>query len=142
MFWQLLEVVLPGAVLSFGGSMTLKKTLVLGASLKPERYAHQAIIKLRHAGHPVIAVGRSAGYVADVPVHTQADPSWEGIDTVSMYLNPALQEQYLDSILQWQPKRVLFNPGSENLILSAQLRNKGIAVENACNLVLLSTNQY
>lgn len=133
---------LPGAVPLFVGSMTLKKTLVLGASLKPERYAYHAIIKLRAAGHPVLAIGRQAGTIADVQVHTQMDPTWTNIDTVSLYLQAAHQEQYFEALLQCQPKRVLFNPGTENPLLSKQLWDKGIETENACNLVLLSTNQY
>ncbi|MGC6421315.1 MAG: CoA-binding protein [Flavobacteriaceae bacterium] len=122
--------------------MTLKKTLVLGASLKPERYAHQAILKLRAAGHPVLAVGRQAGTIADVQVQTQMDLTWTEIDTVSVYLQKAHQVQYIEAIFQYQPKRVLFNPGTENPFLSKQLQNRGIITENACNLVLLTTDQY
>lgn len=122
--------------------MTLKKTLVMGASLKPERYAHQAILKLRAAGHPVLAVGRQAGTIADVQVRTQMDLTWTDIDTISIYLQPAHQAQYIEAILQYQPKRVLFNPGAENPLMSKQLSSKGIATENACNLVLLATDQY
>lgn len=122
--------------------MTLKKTLVLGASLKPERYAHQAIIKLRAAEHPVLAVGRQAGTIVDVQVHTKIDPTWTDIDTVSLYLQAAYQEQFVKALLHCQPNRVIFNPGTENPILSKQFRDEGIITENACNLVLLSTNQY
>ena len=50
--------------------------------------------------------------------------------------------EYLDSILRLKPKRVIFNPGTENIILAQKLTEEDIFWENACNLVLLSTNQY
>jgi predicted CoA-binding protein len=42
--------------------MKNKKTLVLGASAKPEKYA-QAITLLVEKGHSVLAIGQNAGEV-------------------------------------------------------------------------------
>ena len=64
------------------------------------------------------------------------------VHTVSLYLNPQRQEQYLDFIFSLNPKRVLFNPGAENPVLATKLTQEGIAWESVCTLVLLSTNQY
>lgn len=122
--------------------MTKKNTLVLGASLKPERYSFQAIHRLRVAGHPVHAIGGVAGQIGDVVVHTQADESLDDIDTVSMYLQAGRQHVYEAFLLALRPKRVLFNPGTENPALSKILQEAGIATETACTLVLLSTDQY
>lgn len=116
-------------------------TLVLGASTKPERYAYKAIIQLRAKKYPVVAVGAKTGTVAGVEFKTSLE-QLPPIHTVSMYLSPARQEMYYDKIIALQPQRVLFNPGTENPAFAQRLQNEGIAVENACNLVLLATNQY
>ena len=116
-------------------------TLVLGASTKPERYAFKAITQLRAKNYSVVAVGAKTGTVAGVEFKTSLQ-QLPPIHTVSMYLSPARQEMYYDKIIALQPQRVLFNPGTENPAFAQRLQNEGIAVENACNLVLLATNQY
>lgn len=116
-------------------------TLVLGASTKPERYAYKVITQLRAKNYPVVAVGAKTGTVAGVEFKTSLQ-QLPPIHTVSMYLSPARQEMYYDKIIALQPQRVLFNPGTENPAFAQRLQNEGIAVENACNLVLLATNQY
>jgi len=118
-----------------------KKTLVLGASLKPERYANIAINRLVQAGHPVKAVGLKKGTVAGVTIDTDTLP-YEGINTVTLYLNPKRQEAYYDYILSLKPERVIFNPGTENPEFYKILKENNIENEVACTLVLLSTNQY
>ena len=116
-------------------------TLVLGASTKPERYAYKAITQLRAKNYAVVAVGAKAGIVAGVEIKTHLE-QLPPIHTVSMYLSPARQEMYFDKIIALQPQRVLFNPGTENPLFAQHLQDNGVAVENACNLVLLATNQY
>jgi hypothetical protein len=118
-----------------------KKTLVLGASLKETRYSNKAIISLRKAQVPTCAIGLRAGNVADVRIETEPQ-NFEGINTVTLYINPKRQPAYYDYILDLNPKRVLFNPGTENPDFYRLLRDKNIEVEVACTLVLLATNQY
>ncbi len=118
-----------------------KKTLVLGASTKPERYAFKAINMLVDKGHSVLAVGQNAGEVAGVKIQTKAIPL-KNIDTVTLYLNPTRQRDYYNYIVEAKPKRVIFNPGTENPELYQLLQLNGIKVEVACTLVLLTTNQY
>ncbi|MCB0699527.1 MAG: CoA-binding protein [Chitinophagales bacterium] len=118
-----------------------KKTLVLGASENPSRYSNIAINRLAGYKHPVVAIGRRAGNVAGVNIETNT-PQWEGIDTVTLYLNPRNQEPYYDYILSLKPKRVIFNPGTENDAFEERLREQGIVAQEACTLVLLSTGQY
>ena len=105
--------------------MKNKKTLVLGASTKPERYAFKAIESLVAKGHSVLAIGQHAGEVSGIKIQTKLIPI-KNIDTVTLYLNP----------------RVVFNPGTENPQFYQLLQSNGIAVEVACTLVLLATNQY
>ncbi len=118
-----------------------KKTLVLGASLKVDRYSNYVINKLVQNNHKVIAVGLKEGTVAGVPIKTNTN-GIENIDTVTLYLNPKRQQPYYDYILDLAPKRVIFNPGTENPEFYQKLRAENIDVEVACTLVLLSTNQY
>ena len=121
--------------------MKNKKTLVLGASTKPERYAYKAIAMLLEKGHSVLAIGQNAGEVAGIKIQTKAIPL-KNIDTVTLYLNPARQRDYYNYIVEAAPKRVVFNPGTENPEFYQLLKLNNIKVEVACTLVLLATNQY
>ena len=121
--------------------MKNKKTLILGASTKPERYAYKAITSLVAHGNSVIAIGQNQGEVAGISIRTKNIPL-KNIDTVSLYLNPTRQRDYYNYILEAKPKRVLFNPGTENPEFYQLLKSNNIKVEEACTLVLLATNQY
>jgi len=121
--------------------MKNKKTVVLGATQKPEKYANIAINRLVDKGHTVIAIGQHQGEVAGVKIHTKQIPL-TNIDTVTLYLNPKNQRDYYNYIIETKPKRVIFNPGTENPQFYQLLQSNGIEVEVACTLVLLATNQY
>ena len=118
-----------------------KKTLVLGASLKPERYSNMAIKRLVQAGYDVKGIGLKKGNVAGVELDTDLIP-YKGVNTVTLYLNPKRQVAYYDYILSLNPKRVIFNPGTENPEFYKILEENNIEREVACTLVLLSTDQY
>lgn len=122
--------------------MQTKKTLVLGASPKPDRYAYKAIHALREQKIPVVAVGYRKAEVADVDIDTEFPTRSNDIHTVTMYLSVRNQGDYIESILNLQPKRVIFNPGSENPRFANQLTNQGVEVLNACTLVMLSVGSY
>ena len=121
--------------------MKNKKTVVLGASAKPEKYAFKAITMLVEKGHSVLAIGQNAGEVAGVKIQTKAIPL-KNIDTITLYLNPTRQRDYYNYIVESKPKRVIFNPGTENPEFYQLLELNTIKVEVACTLVLLATNQY
>ena len=118
-----------------------KKTLVLGASDNPSRYSYLAINRLRKYGHPVVAIGKKRVKVDDVDVDNEPLP-FKDVDTVTLYLNPEHQEEYLDYIISLHPKRIIFNPGAENEKLTELAKKNGIRPMDACTLVLLSTGQY
>jgi len=119
----------------------VSKTVVLGASVNPERYSHLAIQLLRNAGREVLAVGPKPGRVADVDIQ-ELLPQAEGVDTVTLYLNPSNQRSYYEDILRLEPRRIIFNPGTENPELEALATARGIEVQHACTLVLVRTGQY
>ncbi|HEY6954123.1 MAG TPA: CoA-binding protein [Flavisolibacter sp.] len=118
-----------------------KKTLVLGASSNPARYSYLAVQRLRAHQHPVVAIGRRVGRVADVDIIKEQE-SQPDFDTVTLYLNPKNQVEYYDYILSLHPKRIIFNPGTENDELIQKARENNIKPVIACTLVMLSTGQY
>lgn len=118
-----------------------KKTLVLGATTNPDRTAYTAVHKLLSKGHEVIPVGVKEGEVAGLPIR-HGQPMVDGIDTVTMYVGPRNQPVFYDYILQLKPRRVVFNPGSENQELEQLLIKNGIEPVEACTLVLLSIGKY
>jgi uncharacterized protein len=130
------------------------KTLVLGASTDKSRYSYLAANKLLLHKHEVVLIGREADSLGDhVIFATKPNPidlfsdqnlvkELEGVDTVTIYLKPELQGQYLDFILRLSPRRVIFNPGTENEDMATAVRKAGIVVEEACTLVLLSLNEF
>ena len=118
-----------------------KKTLVLGASTNPERYSYRAVRKLLENNIPVNAVGNKPGEIDGVTIHT-TPVSVKGIDTVSLYLNAGKQVMYYDYILGLNPRRIIFNPGTENPELEELARKQGIETLEACTLVLLSIGRF
>ncbi len=120
---------------------TPKKTLVLGASANPARYSFLAINKLKAYKHPVVAIGRRGGTVGDIAIETTA-VAQEGVDTVTLYLNPTNQEPFYDYILGMKPRRIIFNPGTENPELMQKAREQGIEPVAGCTLVMLSAGMY
>lgn len=120
---------------------TAKKTLVLGASDNPSRYSYLAMNRLKAHDHPVVAVGRKESEVAGIAI-SKSPVVEDGVDTVTLYLNPTHQKEYYDYILDLKPSRIIFNPGTENPELMKMAREKGIEPVVACTLVMLATGQY
>ncbi len=117
------------------------KTLVIGASSNPERYANMALKSLLKHQHEVVAIGLKKEVVEGVTIETEKVP-FTGVHTVTLYLNPKRQQEYYDYIIRLKPQRVIFNPGTENSELYRLLQANGIDYEVACTLVLLTTNQF
>ena len=121
--------------------MKNKKTLVIGASENPARYSNLAIHRLKTNQHPVVAIGNKPGVVAGIAIGTEKI-QLKDIDTITLYLNPILQKQYYDYFISLHPKRIIFNPGTENDELAELALKNNIKPMEACTLVLLSTGQY
>ena len=118
-----------------------KKTLVLGASENPARYSYLAINRLKNNKHPVVAIGKRSGHVAGIPIETGKEP-FDDIDTITLYVSAKNQPEWYDYILQTKPKRLIFNPNTENDELKALAEANNIQTEYACTLVLLASGQY
>lgn len=117
------------------------KTLLIGASSNPERYANMALKSLLKHGHQVVAIGVKKEVIEGVTVETEKIP-FEAVHTVTLYLNPKRQQEYYDYVISLKPERVIFNPGTENPTFYGMLTENGITYEEACTLVLLTTNQF
>lgn len=118
-----------------------KRTLVIGASPKMNRYSYIATQLLHEHNYEVVPYGIKKGDIGTLKIMNQW-PSKESFDTITLYINPILQEQYIQQILDLNPKRIIFNPGTENEKLERMAQKKEIQTLNACTLVLLQTNQY
>lgn len=115
---------------------------ILGASSNPERYANRAQHLLLEKGHRVIPVNPGEAGIDGIATLPALADIREPVDTLTVYLRPALQAPLEAQILALRPGRVIFNPGTENPALAAALAGAGIASEEACTLVLLKTGQF
>jgi len=119
------------------------KTVVLGATTNPVRYAFRATASLREANIEVLPIGIRKGECAGIPIINEQQPI-KDVHTITLYINPRVQKDYYDYILSLQPKRVIFNPGTENPELYRILREKSpdTKIEIACTLIMLSIGNY
>ena len=116
-------------------------TLVLGASPNPERYSYLATKLLNEKGFEVYPFGIKKGQIENLQILNEW-PENGSIDTVTLYFGPAAQVEYFDAIIKLAPKRIIFNPGTENPDLQTLANSNGIKTQLACTLVLLKTGQY
>lgn len=120
----------------------LMKTLVIGASERSSRYAHQAVCLLREHQEEVVATGIRAGRIGEVVIET-GQPAYTDVDTVTLYIGPPRQDEALRRyVIGLNPRRVIFNPGTENALFAEELAGAGIAAVEACTLVMLRTGQW
>ena len=119
-----------------------ERVAILGASADTQRYAFKAQRLLKEYGHAVVPVSPKAQCIdGDAVVDSLGDI--EGaVDTLTLYVRPAISTQYRDAILALAPRRVIFNPGTENPQLQGTLRGAGIDCIEACTLVLLRTGTW
>lgn len=120
-----------------------KLTLVVGATDNPERYAYLAALRLQDQGHPFVPIGIKKGKVLGHDIlDLRQKPALVGIHTITLYLGSDKQVEWIDYLLSLQPKRVVFNPGTENAIFFTKVKNQGIEALDACTLVMLTTGQF
>jgi predicted CoA-binding protein len=93
-------------------------------------------------GHRVIPVHPAIEEIEQLPVVHALEQIGAPVDTLTVYLSPAISTPLQADLLKLKPARVIFNPGTENPELKQALECDGIAVEEACTLVLLNTGQF
>ncbi|MEL4454403.1 CoA-binding protein [Lutimonas vermicola] len=121
--------------------MKIRKVLVLGASLKQDRYSNRAIRKLAANNFWVVGLGLREGDVSGIKIHTEQFDI-EDLYAVTIYMNAYNQEEFYDYLVGLKPQKIIFNPGAENSEFESVLKNQGIPFERACTLVLLSMDQF
>lgn len=119
----------------------MKKTLVLGASTNPARYAYLAVERLLESEIEVVPVGIKKGEAFGIEI-LNGKPALSEIHTVTLYLSAKNQKDYYDYIIGLKPKRIIFNPGTENPTLAEMAKEAGIETLEACTLVMLSLGNY
>jgi uncharacterized protein len=118
-----------------------KRTAVIGASPNPERYAYITTLRLQKYGFEAVPVGIRTGKIGNTEILVNYPPL-ENIDTVTLYVGPQNQVPWIDYIFSLNPKRIIFNPGTENEAFIQKAEEKGIECVIACTLVMLSVGDY
>ncbi len=120
-----------------------KKTVVIGASPNPARYSYSACHLLHSMDHEFVPVGIKKGNILGKNImDIRQKPDIERVDTLTLYISPVHQEEWYSYFISLRPRRIIFNPGTENAELKTMAGKEGIATEYACTLVLLNTGQY
>jgi predicted CoA-binding protein len=118
-----------------------KKVVVIGASTDPDRYSNIVTVRLLQNKYEVVPIGTKKGIINDTEIITNR-PEIENVHTVTLYINPRIQPEYYDYILKLRPKRIIFNPGTENIEFEKLAALNGIEAIEACNLVMLATKTF
>lgn len=119
-----------------------QNVVILGASDNPDRYSYKAFKSLTKHGHKSFLVSPTLKDLEGTPVVSDLSQVKTNIDTLTMYVNPKISADLKSKIIDLKPKRVIFNPGTENPVLESELKKAGIDVLQACTLVLLATDQF
>jgi len=121
----------------------LKKTVIIGATPNPSRYAYLAAEMLQEYKHEFVPVGIKHGSVFGKEIlDLRSHPEIENVDTITLYINPQHQKEWYDYFFKLKPRRVIFNPGTENPELERSLEEKNIQALEACTLVMLRSGQF
>lgn len=121
----------------------MKKTVIIGATANPSRYAHIAATMLTEYGHEIVPVGIKNETVLGKQILNLRDkPAIDNVDTITLYVGPQNQPEWYDYLLSLNPKRIIFNPGTENDELEKRAEAQGVEVVEGCTLVMLRSNQY
>lgn len=119
----------------------METMVVLGASPNPDRYSNKAVRSLLKRNYRVVAVGRREGEIKSQPILT-GKPEIKNVHSVLLYIGVNNQPEYYDYILNLKPKRLIFNPGTENYEFGAIAAKNGIECVFDCALVMLSTDTF
>jgi len=119
-----------------------ERVAILGASANPERYSYMAFRLLQEYGHEPIPVSPKLQELEGKRAFATLGEIAAPVDTLTVYVGPEISSKLTEEILVLKPKRVIFNPGSENPTLQQKLQSAKVNVEEACTLVLLRTNQF
>ena len=118
-----------------------KKTVIIGATTDSSRYAYRAAKVLIDKGHEIVPIGIKKGEVFGNKIINDY-PFIENVDTVTLYVGSANQSNLVDYIISLKPKRIIFNPGTENEYLIKKAIDNDIEPVIGCTLVMLASKSY
>lgn len=118
-----------------------RTTLVIGATPNPARVAFTAVHMLQDYRHDILLFGIKKGEVGGMPILNEF-PSQHEVDTITLYISAKWQAPYYQKMIDLKPRRIIFNPGTENMEFRAMAEEAGIECLEACTLVMLRTGQY
>ena len=123
--------------------MAVKKTALVGASPNQSRYAYLAATMLAEYKHDTVLLGIQKGEIdGNKILNIREKPAIENVDTITLYIGPHRQPEWYDYLLSLKPKRIIFNPGTENEEFESLALRQGVEVLEACTLVMLRSRQY
>ncbi len=121
----------------------MKKTLIVGATTNESRYAYLAAEMLTEYGHPIVPIGIKKGEIFGQQILSiNEKPPVKEVDTITLYIGPQHQPEWYEYLLSLKPKRIIFNPGTENSEFEKMVKDSEIEALEACTLVLLRSNQF
>ena len=116
--------------------------VVLGASNKPHRYANKAIRMLQEYGYHVVPVHPKLENIEGLVVKHKLENIQQPVDTLALYLGPERSKNLIESIIELNPVRVIFNPGTESELLELELYNNDITFVKDCTLLMLEHGRF
>jgi hypothetical protein len=120
----------------------IETVAILGASPKPDRYAHKALELLHEYGHRTVPINPAFEEILGEKCYPSIADAPGPIDTVTLYLGQARSNPLIDEIIAAKPRRIIMNPGAENAALAQKAEEAGIEVVEGCTLVMLRTGQF
>jgi uncharacterized protein len=121
----------------------VKKTVIIGATTDRSRYAYLAASMLTNYQHEIVPIGIKKGELFGKQILNIYDkPVIDNVDTVTLYIGPQRQPEWYEYILSLKPKRIIFNPGTENDTFENMAEAQGVEVVEGCTLVMLRSYQY
>lgn len=121
----------------------MKKTLIVGATANPGRYAFIAARMLSDYGHEIVPIGIKKETVLGKEIlNLREKPSVKDVDTITLYIGPQNQPEWYEYLLSLKPRRIIFNPGTENYAFEKMAEAQNVEVVEGCTLVMLRSNQY
>jgi len=121
----------------------MKRTVIVGATTNTSRYALLAAGMLTDYKHEIVLLGIRKGEVLGKSIlNIREKPIIKDVDTITLYIGPRHQPEWYDYLMGLKPKRIIFNPGTENLEFEEKAEEAGIQPLEACTLVMLRTEQY
>lgn len=121
----------------------MKKTLVVGATANPGRYAFMAARMLSDYGHEFVPIGIKKETVLGKEIlDLREKPALTDIDTITLYIGPQNQPEWYEYLLNLKPRRIIFNPGTENETFEKLAEDQNVEVVQGCTLVMLRSNQF